>query len=185
MIMSDAWIAMMAKSNGMIDPFLEMKSVGPHILSYGLEPMGYTMRLGQSILTPLHHDGDIVVDPKETLGSAQWYRPLTSDSFVLPSGSHVLGRSFEHFDIPKIVTGIVFGKSSYARCGVIVNVTPIEAGWRGHITLCIVNAGPHAVRIYTEEGIAQIVFIEGDEPRDLYRGNYQDTKGVTPTRLIG
>jgi dCTP deaminase len=128
---------------------------------------------------------DEVLDPKaldvETFGDVQ------AKVFDLAAHSFVLGRTVEYFRIPTNVLTLCTGKSSYARCGVLVNVTPFEPGWEGHATLCIANIGPWPVRLYAGEGIAQVLFFESDEPCEVTyadkHGKYQAQQGITPARL--
>jgi dCTP deaminase len=176
-IKSDKWIKQMAKK-GMIKPFVE-KQVSKGVISYGVSSYGYDMRIADEfkIFTNVH---SAIVDPKN----------FTTDSFVnfkgkeciIPPNSFALGRSVEYFNIPRNVLCIVLGKSTYARAGIIVNVTPLEAAWSGFVTIEISNTTPLPVKIYANEGIAQVLFLESDEECEVSyadrKGKYQNQKGI-------
>jgi dCTP deaminase len=167
----------MAKK-GMIKPFVE-KQVSKGVISYGVSSYGYDMRIADEfkIFTNVH---SAIVDPKN----------FTTDSFVnfkgkeciIPPNSFALGRSVEYFNIPRNVLCIVLGKSTYARAGIIVNVTPLEAAWSGFVTIEISNTTPLPVKIYANEGIAQVLFLESDEECEVSyadrKGKYQNQKGI-------
>lgn len=169
-----------------ISPFSEkVREVdGEKIFSYGAEPSGYTIRLGSSFLSPLGegsaglHGRRLIsrLDPKAENGHMRKFDK--EKPFWLPPHSYVLGVSLEAFSMPPDVIGLCFGKSSYARAGIVVNVTPLDAGWNGVLTMNVVNTAPHAVRMYPGEGIAQIVFFRGDGFGSGYDGSYQGANGI-------
>lgn len=171
----------MAQQQRMIEPFEPAQVRGP-VISYGLSSYGYDTRLADEFKTLA---GGGVLDPK-ALGTRS-FDEVRARRFDLPPHSFVLGRTVEYFCIPPNVLTLCVGKSSYARCGVLVNVTPFEPGWEGYATLCIVNTGPRPVRLHSGEGIAQVLFFESDEPCEVTyadrQGKYQAQQGITPARL--
>jgi dCTP deaminase len=175
----------MALEQRMIEPF-EQEQVREAVISYGLSSYGYDIRLAArfKVLAPAGATNQLL-DPKAV--SAGTFRDMQSETFELAPQTFVLGRTVEYFRIPPDVLTLCTGKSSYARCGVLVNVTPFEPGWEGYATLCIANVGPRPVRLYAGEGIAQVIFFRSDEPCDVTyadrRGKYQAQQGVTPARL--
>jgi dCTP deaminase len=177
---SDIWIAKMARERGMIEPFThEQVTAG---ITYGLSAYGYDARLADEFLAPTL--GQSALDPKEVTESE--FHALRCCAYTLSPGAFVLGRTLEYIRIPREILGLCYGKSTYARCGLVVNVTPLEPEWEGHVTLCLVNAGPRSLKLHAGEGIAQIVFVLGDQPcsvsyRDR-RGRYQAQQGVTVAR---
>lgn len=181
-IKPDHWIRRMAQEQGMIEPF-EPEQVRGQVISYGVSSYGYDIRLAGEFKTLA--TGESVLDPKAV--DAGTFDDVRAAAFDLAPNSFVLGRTVEYFRIPADVLTLCTGKSSYARCGVLVNVTPFEPGWEGHATLCIANVGPRRVRLYAGEGIAQVVFFESDEPCQVTyadkRGKYQAQRGITPARL--
>ncbi len=172
----------MALEKGMIEPFSE-GSRGKGVISYGLSAYGYDFRLAREFRVWRPPAGE-VIDPKRH--REEWFEEITGDSCVIPPGSMVLGRTVEYFRIPRNVLTICFGKSTYARCGILVNVTPFEPEWEGYATLSIANTTSRPARIYAGEGIAQLLFLEGNEPCETsYRdkkGRYQAQKEITPPR---
>jgi dCTP deaminase len=185
MLKSDRWIREMALKHRMIDPFVDHQ-VREGVVSYGLSSYGYDMRLADEfkIYEPRGKGG---LDPKKFAQSL--FRPFKGKTCEIPPNSFVLGRSMEYFRIPRKVLALCFGKSTYARCGVLVNITPLEAEWEGFVTIEIANVGPRPARIYAGEGIAQVIFLESDEEclisyRDK-KGVYQAQKGITPPRVTG
>ena len=172
----------MALEQGMIEPF-EPAQIRGAVISYGLSSYGYDIRLAGEFLVPLAEGR--LLDPK-AVGTAA-FREVRAEMWDLAPNSFVLGRTLEYFRIPANVLTLCTGKSSYARCGVLVNVTPFEPGWEGHATLSIANVGPRPVRLYAHEGIAQVIFFESDEPCEVTyadkRGKYQAQRGITPSRL--
>lgn len=153
------------------------------VISYGLSSFGYDVRAAPewSIFTPI----DVgLVDPKEFDRRVLVER--TGDSCIIPPNSYALTRTVELISMPPDVHALCVGKSTYARCGIIVNTTPIEAGWRGHITIEISNATPLPVKVYAHEGIAQLMFFRGSQPATTYadrNGKYQDQRGITPAKV--
>lgn len=176
---------------GMIKPFcagqIRIDDAGNGAISYGLGSYGYDIRLGTSILVAMPPlDGDAPIDPKVP-DPRHFYACDLGDGtpFYLQPGDFVLGCSEEYFRMPDDVTGVAVGKSTYARWGVNVIVTPLEAGWAGQLTLEIINAGRRPVRLWPDEGIAQILFFEGEpcsRPYDATR-KYQGQRGVTLGRV--
>ena len=182
-IKSDRWIREMAASHGMIEPF-EPGQVrerdNQRIVSYGTSSYGYDVRCADEfkIFTNIE---SALVDPKAFDESS--FVDKQSDICVIPPNSFVLARTIEYFRIPRQVLTICLGKSTYARCGIIVNVTPLEPEWEGHVTLEFSNTTPLPARIYANEGVAQMLFLESDEECETsYRdrgGKYQGQQGVT------
>ncbi len=182
-IKSDRWIRRMAKEQAMIEPFepgqVRENSEG-RIVSYGTSSYGYDVRCADEfkIFTNIH---SAVVDPKNFDESS--FVDVQSDICVIPPNSFALARTVEFFRIPRTVLTICLGKSTYARCGIIVNVTPLEPEWEGHVTLEFSNTTTLPARIYANEGVAQMLFFESDEPCETsYRdrgGKYQGQTGVT------
>jgi dCTP deaminase len=167
----------------MIDPFVDGQ-VRDGVISYGLSSFGYDGRLADEFRVPVG-GGLGVLNPKAVASGA--FDEVRTASLELEPRSFCLGRTVEYFRIPVQVMALCTGKSSYARCGVLVNVTPFEPGWEGHATLCIANLGPHPVRLYADEGIVQVMFFESsDTPEVTYadrRGKYQAQRGVTTSRV--
>src|ERR671925_1167530 len=178
-IKADTWIRRMALEHGMIEPF-EERQVREGVISYGLSSYGYDIRIADSfkIFTNVFNT---VVDPKAF--DSRSFVDFHGDVCVIPPNSFALGRSIEYFRIPRDVMTICVGKSTYARCGIITNVTPFEPEWEGYVTLEISNTTPLPARIYANEGIAQVLFFRGDEPPEIsYKdksGKYQGQHGVT------
>jgi dCTP deaminase len=181
-IKPDHWIQRMALEERMIEPF-EPVQVRGAVISYGLSSFGYDVRLAGEFKTPAAGQG--VLDPK--MVDAAVFDDVRADVLDLAANTFVLGRTVEYLRIPAAVLVLCTGKSSYARCGVLINATPFEPGWEGHATLCIANLGPRTVRLYAGEGIAQVIFFESDELCDVTyadrQGKYQARRGITPTRL--
>jgi dCTP deaminase len=169
----------------MITPFVESQ-VGKGIISYGLSSYGYDLRVSNhfKIFTNVNNT---VVDPKAF--DANSFVDVEADVCTVPPNSFALARSVEYFKIPENVITICLGKSTYARCGIIVNVTPFEPGWEGHVTLEISNTTPLPCRVYANEGLCQVLFFEGDEPCETsYRsrsGKYQGQQGIVLPRILG
>ena len=186
-IKSDKWIRRMAASQRMIEPFEpnQVKEVGgKRIVSYGTSSYGYDIRCSEEfkIFTNIN---STIVDPKEF--DAKSFVDFKGPVCIIPPNSFALARTIEFFRIPRNVLTICLGKSTYARCGIIVNVTPLEPEWEGHVTLEFSNTTPLPARIYANEGVAQVIFIESDEVCETsYRdrgGKYQGQKGVTLPRI--
>ncbi len=182
-IKSDKWIRRMAQQHGMIEPFepgQTRQSEGGKIVSYGTSSYGYDIRCSREfkIFTNIN---SAVVDPKNF--APESFVDVESDVCIIPPNSFALARSVEYFRIPRNVLVICLGKSTYARCGIIVNVTPLEPEWEGHITLEFSNTTPLPAKIYANEGVAQLLFLESDEVCETSykdrKGKYQGQRGVT------
>jgi dCTP deaminase len=183
MIKSDKWIRKMAQEHGMIEPFEagQVREVdGQRVISYGTSSYGYDMRCAREfkIFTNIN---SAMVDPKAFDSNS--FVDVTQDVCIIPPNSFCLARTVEYFRIPRNVLTICLGKSTYARCGIIVNVTPLEPEWEGHVTLEFSNSTPLPAKIYANEGVAQVIFLESDEECEIsYRdrqGKYMGQKGVT------
>jgi len=191
MIRPDRWIRRMAVEHGMIEPYepAQVREVdgesGPQrVISYGTSSYGYDLRVSDEFKVFTNVYGS-VVDPK---GFEEYsFVDMKSDVCIVPPNSFALARSVEYFRIPRNVLTICLGKSTYARCGFIVNVTPFEPEWEGHVTLEISNTTPLPAKIYANEGLAQVIFFESDEECDTsYRdrgGKYQAQRGITIPRM--
>lgn len=190
-IKSDRWIRRMAREHGMIEPFVDSQvrqadSAGRRVISYGVSSYGYDMRVSNEfkIFTNVL---SAVVDPKAF--DQRSFVEFEGDVCIVPPNSFALARSVEYFRIPRQVLTICVGKSTYARCGIITNVTPFEPEWEGHVTLEISNTTPLPARVYANEGICQVLFFEADADdicETSYadkQGKYQAQRGVTLPRL--
>ncbi len=181
-IKSDKWIIEQAK-NGMIKPFAD-RQVRQGVISYGVSSYGYDMRIADEfkIFTNVNNT---VVDPKNF--SEKNYVDFRGDVCIIPPNSFVLAKSVEYFRIPRNILTVCVGKSTYARCGLIVNVTPFEPEWEGYVTIEISNSTPIPAKIYANEGIAQVLFFESDEECLVSyadkKGKYQKQTGLTPPKL--
>lgn len=182
-ILPDHWIRDNALENNMIAPFVE-KQRGQGIISYGLSSYGYDARLADEFMIFTNVD-NAIVDPKNFDESSFVNRK--TDVCVIPPNSFALARTVEYFKIPDDVLVICLGKSTYARCGLIVNVTPLEPGWEGQVTLEISNTTPLPAKVYANEGICQFLFYKGDSPCEVTyaarSGKYMGQRGVTLPRL--
>ncbi len=182
-IMPDHWIREQAINHGMIEPFVEKQNAEGKI-SYGLSSYGYDSRCSDEFKIFTNVD-NAIVDPKNF--SEKSFVDRQTDVCIIPPNSFVLTRSVEYFRIPKDVLVICLGKSTYARCGLIVNVTPLEPGWEGHVTLEISNSTPLPAKIYANEGVAQFLFFKGSsECETSYAdraGKYMKQTGVTLPRI--
>jgi dCTP deaminase len=182
-IKSDRWIRRMCEEHEMITPF-EVGQVRDGVISYGLSSYGYDIRVAPEfkVFTNVYN---VVVDPKAF--DERSFVDVNADHCIIPPNSFALARTLEYFRIPRDVLAICVGKSTYARCGIVVNVTPLEPAWEGYLTLEISNTTPLPAKIYGGEGIAQLPFLEGDEePTIAYadrKGKYQGQTGVTPPRM--
>ena len=182
-IKSDNWIRRMALAHRMIDPFVE-NQVRDGVISFGLSSYGYDIRVADDFKVFTNVYGSIV-DPKNF--DPKSFVDMRTDVCVIPPNSFALARTIEYFRIPRNVLTICLGKSTYARCGIIVNVTPFEPEWEGTATLEISNTTPIPAKIYANEGIAQVLFFQSDEPcttsyRDK-KGKYQAQVEVTLPRI--
>ena len=182
-VMSDKWIRKAAQEQRMIEPFVDgQKREG--VISYGLSSYGYDARVASEFRIFTNVDSAIV-DPKEF--SMNSFVERDTDVCIIPPNSFALARTVEYFRIPRDVLVICLGKSTYARCGIIVNVTPLEPGWEGHVTLEFSNTTPLPAKIYANEGAAQFLFLQGNEPCETSyadrAGKYMGQKGVTLPKL--
>jgi len=183
-IKPDHWIRHMAQTHGMIDPFVD-RQIRENVISFGLSSYGYDIRVASEFRIFTSGLCDLtVVDPKHF--DARSMVEFRGDVCVVPPNSFALARTVEYFRIPRNILTICLGKSTYARCGIIVNVTPFEPEWEGYATLEISNTTPLPARVYANEGIAQVLFLEGDPPELSYadkKGKYQGQVGITLPRL--
>lgn len=187
-LLSDISIKKLVKQNNMISPFEENQtkfdSKGNKIVSYGLSSFGYDARLSDQfkIFTNINSS---IVDPKNFDQSS--FVEKQSDVCIIPPNSFALGHTVEYFKIPRNILILCVGKSTYARCGIIVNVTPIEPDWEGHVTLEFSNTTPLPAKIYAGEGICQFLFLEGDQECEVSyadrKGKYMGQRGVTLPKL--
>ena len=182
-VKSDRWIRRMAKECRMIEPFAD-EQVRDGVISFGVSSYGYDMRVAREFKI-FTNALSAIVDPKAF--DPKSFVEYEGDSCIIPPNSFALARSVEYFRIPRDVITICVGKSTYARCGIITNVTPFEPEWEGFVTLEISNTTPLPARIYANEGIAQVLFFEGDEPCEISyadkKGKYQKQVGVTLPKL--
>jgi dCTP deaminase len=182
-IKADRWIRRMALEHGMIEPF-EDRQVREGVVSYGLSSYGYDIRVADEfkVFTNIN---STVIDPKQF--DPRSFVDIKTDVCIVPPNSFALARTIEYFRIPRDVLTVCLGKSTYARCGIIVNVTPFEPEWEGFVTLEISNTTPLPARIYANEGIAQVLFFQSDEPCEVSyadkKGKYLKQTGVTLPRL--
>jgi dCTP deaminase len=188
-IKNDIWITKMAEK-GMISPFEsslirklqpDPSQIPQPVISYGLSSYGYDIRLSASEFRIFRHIPGTVIDPKnfnpQNLESTQLHRDESGSYFILPAHSYGLGVALEKLQVPGNITVICIGKSTYARCGIIANLTPAEAAWRGHLTLEFSNSSSADCRIYANEGVVQLLFLEGEPCAVNYetrQGKYQD-----------
>ncbi len=179
----DHWIRKMALEHGMIEPFVE-RQVREGVISYGLSSYGYDIRVADEfkIFTNVY---STVVDPKQF--DPKSMVDFKGDVCVIPPNSFALARTVEYFRVPRGVLCVCLGKSTYARCGIIVNITPFEPEWEGYVTLEISNTTPLPAKIYANEGIAQVLFFEADEECEVSyaerKGKYQRQQGIVLPRL--
>lgn len=182
-IKSDRWIKEMATKYKMIEPFAD-RQIRQGVISYGVSSYGYDMRVANEfkVFTNVR---TTVVDPKNFDANA--FVEIQADVCTIPPNSFALARSVEYFRIPRRVLTVCVGKSTYARCGIITNVTPFEPEWEGFVTLEISNTTPLPARIYANEGIAQVLFFESDEDCEVSyadkKGKYQGQVGITTPKM--
>jgi dCTP deaminase len=182
-VQPDTWIREMALEHQMIEPFVDGQ-VRENVISYGLSSYGYDIRVTDEfkIFTNVY---SAIVDPKHFNSSS--FVDFKGDVCVIPPNSFVLARTVEYFRIPRDILTICVGKSTYARCGLIVNVTPFEPEWEGYVTLEISNTTPLPAKVYAYEGIAQVIFLAAEEPcRISYadrNGKYQKQQGIAMPRI--
>lgn len=187
MLKNDRWIREMCHNHKMIEPFVD-RQVGEGVISYGLSSYGYDLRVSDEFKIFNSVNARLIAEGRPTVVDPKSFDP---DSFVdhrggvciIPPNSFALGRSVEYFRIPRNVTGLCMGKSTYARCGIVCNVTPLEAEWEGHVTIEISNTTPLPAKIYADEGICQVLFFESDEVCQISyadrKGKYMGQKGIT------
>ena len=182
-VMSDRWIREMATTHGMIDPFEE----GPRragTISFGLSSYGYDARIADEFKIFTNIDS-AVIDPKNFAPTS--FVDRQTDTVIIPPNSFALGHTVEYFSIPRDILVICLGKSTYARCGIIVNVTPLEPEWEGQVTIEISNTTPLPARIYANEGICQFLFLQGNEPCEVSyadkSGKYMGQRGTALPRM--
>ena len=174
----------MALDNGMIEPFEPRQIRKDGCISYGVSSYGYDFRVADEwkVFTNVF---STMIDPKNFQSEA--FVDIKADSCVIPPNSFALAQTIEYFRIPRDILTICLGKSTYARCGIIVNVTPFEPEWEGHVTIEISNTTPLPAKIYANEGIAQVVFFQSDEPCEVSykdkKGKYQAQRGVTLPKI--
>jgi len=169
-IKPDSWIRHMAEHEGMIEPF-HADQVAKGTISYGLSSYGYDLRLADEfkIFSP---PPAIIIDPKSI--PERYFRDHKGPHCDIPANGYVLGRTLEYLRIPRDILTLSTGKSTYARAGVLVNITPFEPEWEGFVTVSIANTTPAPVRIYANEGLCQVIFLQSDEPCEV---SYKDRKG--------
>jgi len=182
-IKSDRWIRQMSLERGMIEPFVDTQ-VSAGIVSYGLSSYGYDIRVADEfkVFTNINNT---VIDPKNF--DPRSFVDIKADVCIVPPNSFALARTIEYFRIPRDVLTVCLGKSTYARCGIIVNVTPFEPEWEGFVTLEISNTTPLPAKIYANEGLAQVLFFQSDEACERSyadkKGKYQKQTGVTLPKI--
>jgi dCTP deaminase len=182
-IMPDTWIRDMALNKGMIEPFVDRQERSG-VISYGVSSYGYDCRVADEfkIFTNVYN---AIVDPKEF--DPKGFIDVKTDVCVIPPNSFVLARTVEYFRVPRDVLVICLGKSTYARCGLIVNVTPLEPEWEGHVTIEVSNTTPLPAKVYANEGLCQFLFLKGDSVCETSyadkTGKYMGQRGVTLPRL--
>jgi dCTP deaminase len=182
-IKADKWIRRMALEHGMIEPFVDSQ-VSAGVVSFGLSSYGYDIRVADEfkIFTNINNT---VIDPKNF--DPRSFVDIRADVCIVPPNSFALARTIEYFRIPRDVLTVCLGKSTYARCGIIVNVTPFEPEWEGFVTLEISNTTPLPAKIYANEGIAQVLFFQSDEPCERSyadkKGKYLKQQGVTLPKI--
>jgi len=180
---ADSWIRKMALEQDMIKPFSETQ-VSDSIISYGLSSYGYDVTLSNEFKI-FTNALETLIDPKDF--STKLFIDHKAPYCIVPPNSIILGKTIEYFRIPRNVLTLCIGKSTYARCGIFVNVTPFEPEWEGHVTIEISNLTPLPVKVYAGEGIAQIIFFEGDDQCEVTyadrKGKYQGQKNIVLPRL--
>ena len=182
-IKADTWIKRMALEHQMIEPFVD-DQVRSGVISYGVSSYGYDVRVGDEfkVFTNVYNT---VVDPKNF--DPKSFVDIRADVCIIPPNSFALASTIEYFRIPRDILTICLGKSTYARCGIIVNVTPFEPEWEGHVTIEISNTTPLPAKIYANEGIAQVLFFQSDDVcAQSYKdkkGKYQAQRGITLPKL--
>ena len=182
-IKSDKWISRMARDHGMIEPY-EDRQMREGVISYGVSSYGYDIRIADEFMI-FTNVNSTIVDPKN-FDERSLVR-VKADTCIIPPNSFALAKTVEYFRIPRSVLTVCVGKSTYARCGIIVNVTPFEPEWEGFVTLEVSNTTPLPAKIYANEGIAQVLFFESDEECETSyadkKGKYQKQQGLTLAKL--
>lgn len=177
----DSWIIAMAEKFNMIEPFQE-RLLSKNVFSYGVSSYGYDMRIDKKIMRLKLRTK---IDAKKI--KVNDYQEEESNEIMIKGGETIIGKSIEYFRIPKNVIGLCFGKSSYARLGIIVNITPLEPEWEGYITMAIYNSNKSQIKIYSGEGIAQVIFVGASEECKISykdrKGKYQAQKGIEITKV--
>jgi dCTP deaminase len=182
-IKSDTWIRRMAREHKIIEPFVD-EQMRDGVISYGVSSYGYDIRVADEfkVFTNVYNT---VVDPKNF--EPKSFVDIKADVCIIPPNSFALARTIEYFRIPRDILTICLGKSTYARCGIIVNFTPFEPEWEGHVTIEISNTTPLPAKIYSNEGIAQVLFFQSDEVCAVSykdkKGKYQAQRGVTLPKI--
>jgi dCTP deaminase len=182
-VKADKWIKRMALEHAMIEPFIEHQT-STGVVSFGLSSYGYDIRVADEfkVFTNIN---STVVDPKNF--DARSFVDVKADVCIIPPNSFALAKTVEYFRIPRDVLTVCVGKSTYARCGLIVNVTPFEPEWEGYVTLEISNTTPLPAKVYANEGISQVLFFQSDEMCEVSyadkKGKYQKQQGLTLPRL--
>jgi dCTP deaminase len=183
-IKSDKWIRDMSQKHKMIEPFVDRNVGKGEALSFGLSSYGYDLRVADEYKI-FHNALNTIIDPKKIDSGS--FMDFKGPVCIIPPNSFALARSVEYFRIPENVLAVCVGKSTYARCGIITNVTPFEPGWEGYVTLEISNTTPLPAKIYSEEGLCQVLFFESEEACEVsYRhkqGKYQKQEGITLARV--
>jgi len=186
MLLNDREIAELCNKHSMISPFRKEKIhkiKNRRVVSFGLSSFGYDISLSRADfrIFVFNNETALVVDPKNPKNTFYSLRPASDGSFLIPPHSYALGVSKEHFKMPFDVLGICIGKSTYARCGIILPMTPLEPDWRGHLTVEISNSNSLPAKVYADEGIAQVIFLQGNLPDLSYSGKYQDQGPLVKT----
>ncbi|TXH18563.1 MAG: dCTP deaminase [Hyphomicrobiaceae bacterium] len=185
MIKPDSWIRNKALFEGMITPYVDRQVFHAGEISYGLSSYGYDVRVADEFKVFTNFNNS-VVDPK--CFDSKCFVDVKADRCLIPPNSFALARTVENFKIPRNVLTLCVGKSTYARCGIIVNVTPFEPGWEGNVTIEISNTTPLPAVIYAFEGIAQVIFFESDQPCEVSyadrKGKYQGQEGITLPKIV-
>lgn len=187
-VREDKWIRKMAQEHQMIEPFVDgqirKNDQNENIVSYGLSSYGYDIRISDEfkVFTNVYNS---IVDPKKFTEDS--FVDIQANECIIPPNSFALARSIEYFRIPRNILTICLGKSTYARCGIIVNVTPFEPGWEGQVTIEVSNTTPLPAKIYANEGIAQVIFFEAKEMCQISYserdGKYQKQTGITVPKV--
>jgi dCTP deaminase len=183
-VMPDSWIIKMAKEKGLIEPFAESQ-VRHEVISFGVSSYGYDFRLADEFKVFQPTGDKMVIDPKN-LDQKLFKAHKGNDCLIPPHGLAIV-RSIEYFRIPRDILTICFGKSTYSRCGIMVNVTPFEPEWEGHVTFSLINLTPSPAKVYANEGIAQVLFLKADSVCDISyadkKGKYQGSTGITHSKI--